>query len=116
MKRPRFGWLPGRDGHLPLRTLFDCALYKINLRLTCRSCGHSTVVDAPGLWWLAERRSWPQAIGEFGHRFYCGPCWRKLGVMVREPDIAATSDAPTGPLLPGPDRRQWKRITSRYRA
>ena len=116
MKQPPYGWIPGREKYMPLRTLFDCALYKVNLRVSCKACAHSRVVDAPGLWWLAERKRWDQDIAAFSRRFYCGECWRTRHVVVRNVRVVQSQEEAEGPLLPGPDKREWKARLSRYRA
>ena len=115
MRRPRYGWLPGKEDYRPLRTLLDCARFKINLRMTCRACGHARVMDAPGLWWLAERKGWDDAISAIAARCYCEVCWRDRGTMVPGPEIVQT-DEHADTLLEGPDAREWKRIVNRHRS
>jgi hypothetical protein len=111
-----FGWVPGREGYQPFRRLFDCALWKHNLRATCRSCKHTRVLDGPGLWWLAEKRSWDDDLRAFSHRLYCGPCYLTHSLKVRVPMLTPTQDEVKGPLLPGPSHYEWKRIVNRQRS
>ncbi|QGN54067.1 hypothetical protein [Novosphingobium sp. Gsoil 351] len=115
MRQPRFGWVPGKEDYRPLRTLLDCARFKLNLRMTCRACGHSRVVDAPSLWWLADRKGWDDAIPAIAKRCYCEPCWTERQVKVRGPAIVQTSDA-ADDLVQAPDARDWKRVVNRHRS
>ena len=114
-KEPPFGWLPGKDGFKALKWLFDCARFKINLRLTCRHCGNSVVIDAPGYWWDCHQTGKDEHIATFVKRFYCRPCKAASGQKRRNPKVEQTSERPTGPLLPGPDEYEWKRFVSGQR-
>ena len=114
MTQPRYGWIPGKEDYKPLRTLLDCARFKLNLRMTCRACGHSTVLDASGLWWLAERKGWDDTIPAIAARCYCEPCWTRRQNKVRGPIIVQTRET-AAMLLPEPDARAWKRIVNRHR-
>lgn len=116
MRRPRYGGLPGKEKYQPLRTLLDCARFKINLRMTCRASAHSRVMDAPGLWWLAERKGWDDAIAAIASRSCCEPCRTGRQVKVREPRFEQTGGNAPGPLLAAPDPREWKRIVNRHRS
>lgn len=116
MKEPRYGWIPGKEDWRPLSTLLDCALYAINIRMTCNGCGHSRVMDGPGLWWLAERKGWDQSLHTFGKRCYCGECWRLRYRKQRWPKMEQTKEPAEGALLPSPDQRTWKRVINRQRS
>lgn len=113
---PPYGWKPGKDGYQPMRTLFDCALYKYNLQVTCRACGHDNILDGPGHWWLCERRKWSDKIDHFLKRCYCSKCWSRERRKVRDPKVVLTHKPVDGPLLPAPDERYWKRIVNRQRS
>lgn len=115
-REPAFGWVPGKEGYLPLRTLFDCALYKINLRATCGVCGRSTVIDAPGHWWRCEQLKKDDNLKAFVERLYCRICWGRSYFKRRPAKVEQTSDPVDGPLLPGPDQYVWKRIVNRQRS
>lgn len=111
-----YGWIPGKENYRPFRNLFDCALYKYNLRITCRICRHSTVIDAPGHWWDCERKGKDDRIAAFAKRLYCSSCRAQSGLKRRNLKIEQTTDACDGPLLPGPDEYTWKRIVNRQRS
>jgi hypothetical protein len=113
---PSFGWAPGKEGYRPIRTLFDCALYKINLRIMCGVCGRTIVIDAPGHWWRCEQRKIDDRLNIFVQRLYCRTCWELSGIKRRPARVEQTTSAADGPLLPGPDHFSWKRIVNRQRS
>ena len=114
-KEPPFGWLPGKEGFKPLKYLFDCARFKINLRLTCQYCRKSVVIDAPGHWWACHKSGKDDHIATFVRRLYCKKCKGVSGEKRRQPKVEQTSEPPDGPLLPGPDEVEWKRFVSGQR-
>ena len=114
-KEPPFGWLPGKEDYKPLKYLFDCARYKINLRITCRTCRNSVVIDAPGHWWACHKTGKEDHIATFVKRLYCKKCKGLSGEKRRHPKVEQTRDPPDGPLLPGPDHYEWKRFVSGQR-
>jgi hypothetical protein len=114
--KPAFGWVPGKEGYRPVRTLFECALYKINLRVTCGACGNSTVIDAPGHWWRCEQLKKDDSLKAFVQRLYCQKCWSGCYFKRRPSRVEQTNDPVDGPLLPGPDHYSWKRIVNRQRS
>ena len=110
-----YGWVPGKERYRAVRYLFDCALYGINLRVTCR-CGHSAVLDGPGRWYQAEKRGWDDDIRLWEKSLYCRRCLKLSAAFVRHPRIAQTVEGATEPLLPRPDPYEWKRIVNRQRS
>lgn len=114
-KTAAYGWAPGKENYRPIKRLFDCALYKINLRVTCHRCGHSKVIDAPGHWWRCERQGLDDSIAALGKKLYCSSCFQNRQVKVRNLAIAQTNDKADGLLLPGPGEYEWKRIVSKQR-
>ena len=114
-KEPPFGWLPGKEQFRPLKYLFDCARFKINLRITCRTCQTSRVIDAPGYWWDCYKTGKEEHIATFVKRLVCATCKTKTGKRRRNPKVEPTRDAVDGPLLPGPDHYEWKRFISGQR-
>ena len=111
-----YGWVPGKENYRPIRTLFDCALYRLNLRITCLRCKHTAIIDAPGRWWQCEKKGWDDTIRAYSNRLICGQCWRDRGVKVRRPHIEQTNERATEALLNGPDEYEWKRIVNRQRS
>lgn len=111
-----YGWAPGKENYRPIRTLFDCALYKLNLQVTCWQCKHSAIIDAPGHWWRSECSGKDDRLAAFVSHLYCSRCFEKAGVKVREPKVETTTTAVTGALLDGPDHYTWKRIINRQRS
>jgi hypothetical protein len=107
---PPFGWKPGMEGFKALKYLFDCARYHINLRVICRTCGHSAVIDAAGHWWSLQKQGRDDHIGRFVRRLYCEPCLQRTGTRQRNFTVEQTSEPATGPLLPGPTQSEWKRF------
>jgi hypothetical protein len=72
------------EGFKPLNDLFDCARYHINLRVTCRLCGHSTVLDAAGHWWACHKNGKSEQIAAFVRRLYCKTCQAASGEKRRQ--------------------------------
>lgn len=107
---PPFGWRPGMEGFKALNCLFDCARYHINLRVTCRNCDNSTVLDAAGHWWACHKSGKSEAIAAFVKRLYCKKCIGPSGEKRRHLKVEQTREPPDGPLLPGPDEVEWKRF------
>lgn len=73
-------------------------------------------MDGLGLWWLFERKRWPDELWKVGDRCYCSRCWQLGRGKVRRPAILLTHEQPEGPLFPAPDERTWKRIVNRQRS
>lgn len=96
----------------PLNSLQLHALHHWNIRLTCR-CGRCQIFDGAALWWLFERRRWPDQMSEVPRRFWCKLC-SAAGEKVRQARWERTRERPTE-NLPLPDEREWKRLVSRYR-
>ena len=103
------------EGFKPLNDLFDCARYHINLRITCRKCGHSVIIDAAGHWWACHKTGKDEHIAAFVRRLYCKKCKAKSGEKRRQPKVEQTREPPDRPLLPGPDEYEWKRFVSGQR-
>jgi hypothetical protein len=102
----------------PMRSFREFALHQRCVRLTCRSrsCGHQAIFEAVCLWWLVERRNWPDDPTKLFSRFYCRRCWSlRLGKVFR-PYWELTVDQPNATHLPPPPEREWKRLISRYRS
>lgn len=110
-----YGWLPGKEHYRPVRSLFDCALYKINLKAVCWQCRHSSVIDAPGHWWRCQRLGLDDKIKAFHSRLYCSACYGRGKLKVREPTLQQTKEKVQGVLMPGPDEYTWKRIVNAQR-
>lgn len=113
--KPLVGWLPGKENYRPIRNLFDCALFKINLRVKCKICGHSVVIDAPGHWWRCEKKGLDDSIFRFMKRLHCSQCWQQSKRKIRSFTIEQTHKRCDGPLMDGPDEYTWKRIVNRQR-
>lgn len=115
MKNAAYGWLPGKENYRPIRTLFDCAIFKINLKADCWQCQHVAVLDAPGHWWRCKRLGLDDSVRAFHARLYCSLCFKREKIRVREPKLQQTWENVTGALLPGPDEYTWKQIINRQR-
>jgi uncharacterized membrane protein len=96
------------------QNLFHAAAWRKTVKVTCR-CGHSVVFEPAGLWWLCERKGWPQSFIELRRRLYCASCIEQRKRVVRPARIDAVQDAATVTLPPPPDR-EWKRALDRYRS
>ena len=93
----------------PVRDLFDAALQHYNIGAVCRRCPHRSILSAAGLWYLFERRNWPDRIGEARRRLRCTSCGS------RDAAIELVTGKPTLQSLELPDDREWKRAVSRRR-
>lgn len=103
------------EGYKPLKYMFDCARYHINLRVTCRVCGHSAIIDAAGHWWALQKKGKDDHIGSFVRRLICQNCKVETGKRCRNPKVEQTSEQPAGPLMPGPTEYEWKRFITGQR-
>jgi hypothetical protein len=93
-------------------TLQHAALHRRTIRMICRNCGRVVRWQAVGLWWLFRSKRWDDRISEVPRRVRCSICPKGSGpILVDVTDEKAEPDR-----LPYPDEREWKRITSRYRA
>jgi len=110
-----YGWLPGKEHYRPVRSLFDCALYKINLKAVCWQCRHSSIIDAPGHWWRCHRLGLDDNVKAFHSRLFCMSCFRRTKLKVRQPSLQQTNESVHGVLMPGPDEYTWKRIVNSQR-
>lgn len=116
-EQPNYGWLPGKENYRLLKWMFDCALYKINFRVTCHHCRKSVVIDAPGHWYAGHRKGKEgESVRDFIRRLYCRHCKDVFGEKRRNPNVEQTYDPPDGRLLPSPGEYEWKRIVNRQRS
>jgi hypothetical protein len=74
--------------------------------------GHATTrpFHAAALWWLFQRRQWPDRLADAGARLRCSRCGR------RGTPLELTRDPPTIVDLPLPNDVAWRRAVSRFRA
>jgi DNA-directed RNA polymerase subunit RPC12/RpoP len=96
-------------GQIP-RTLFEAAAFHRSLRARCPACGNEAVFHAAALWWLFQRRQWPDRLVDAGARLRCSRCGR------RGTQLELTRDPPTIVDLPLPNDVAWRRAVSRFRA
>jgi hypothetical protein len=99
----------------PLRNLWDAAVRQYSIKLTCLECGHVRVLHGHGLWWLFERKGWPQGFQEVQRRAHCVPCRRDRQRVVRNPKLELVHEEVTGGPLPLPNPSEWRRALSRHR-
>lgn len=99
----------------PLRDLFDAAARQRTVKLTCRRCRHSTSFHAAALWWLFERKGWPDSFADVRQRCMCRNCWQRFGRKVRRPHFELTQEEPRDTSLPLPSDLDWKRELRRRR-
>lgn len=109
-----FRMLDGPPLH-PLRDLFDAAVRKRSVRLTCRRCRHVQILSAAALWWLFHRKGWKDRFGDVRRRCVCHPCWRRHGEKIRNPDLELVDEPPRDVSLPLPSELDWKRELRRRR-
>ena len=99
-------------------TVEYAALMRRSFHLRCPRCAYDRLLDAVPLWWLFYKKGWnDQLPAAITRRFYCGRCCpaRGEGPKVR-PKFNLSEAIPTGPQLPYPDEREWKRLVSRTRS
>ena len=99
----------------PLRDLWDAAARQYSVKLTCLKCGHVRILHGHGLWWMFERKGWPDRFKDVQRRARCEPCFRDRRVIVRNPKLDLVHAEITGEPLPLPDEREWKRACARRR-
>ena len=99
----------------PLRDLFDAAVRGRSVRLTCRECGHSTVLSSHALWWLFRRKGWRDTFADVRRRCVCLMCLHRRRRQVRNPGFELVLDPPTDSSLPLPSEIDWQRELRRRR-
>ena len=99
----------------PLRNLWDAAVRHYSIKLTCRVCGHVRILHGVGLWWLYERRGWPDGFAEVTRRSVCIPCRSERRRVVRNPAFELVHEEITGEPLPLPSVSEWKKALARHR-
>lgn len=112
-----FGWVPGREGVEPLETLSQCALYYLNVEVTCRECNHGRVFNSAQLWEYFRRRERAGRLSEIAKGFHCGRCHTRARGRVKRAvvRIVAVTATPEPLDWPWPDEREWKRLVERDR-
>jgi hypothetical protein len=98
-----------RDKVNPLKELFDAAAQGYALRLVCRGCRRSRILNAHAVWYLFERRRWIDRLGDVPKRFRCADCGRK------GPSVEPVHAEPDDHTLPLPPTSEWKRELRRRR-
>jgi hypothetical protein len=98
-----------RDKVNPLKELFDAAAQGYAIRLTCRGCRRSRVLNAHAVWYLFERRRWLDGLRDVPRRFRCSDCGRK------GPQVEPVHEEPNDTKLPMPHESDWKRELRRRR-
>lgn len=98
----------------PLRDLFDAAVRKRTVRLTCRRCRHVNSFPSAALWWLFQRRGWDDRFAAVCQRCICRHCLLR-GDRIGNPRMTLTWETPLDQSLPMPSERDWKRERSRRR-
>ncbi len=99
----------------PIRDLFDAAVRRRNIALTCLDCGHRAVLDAHALWWLFQRNGWKMALREVPRRCACSRCKAASKRQQRRPRLEAVHEAATVETLPMPPESEWKSQLRRRR-
>ena len=99
----------------PLRNLWDAAVRKYSIKLTCRACGHIRILHGIGLWWLFERKGWSGGFREVQRRAVCVPCRSQRKRIVRSPSLELVHEEITGEPLPLPSQQEWKKALARHR-
>jgi hypothetical protein len=97
------------DGCRVPTDLFEAAAWHFAVVATCRRCKHEGVFDPHALWWLFERKGWPNNFASAARRLKCAQCGAGAWLSSdrrREPTV----------VLPMPDARRWKNAISRFRS
>ena len=99
----------------PLRDLFDAAVRRRTVQLTCRRCRHMNSYPSAALWWLFHRKGWPDRFDAVAHRFVCRLCIMRFHQKVRDPRLELTKDEPLDKSFPMPSELDWKQELRRRR-
>lgn len=99
----------------PLRTLFDAAVRQYSIKLTCRACQHVRILHPHALWWMFDKKGWPDSFKDVQRRAVCVPCRKLRNEIVRNPRLELVHEEITGEPLPLPNEQEWKRALSRHR-
>lgn len=99
----------------PLRDLFDAAVRRPGIRLTCRKCRHSAVFSSHALWWLFHRKGWRDRFDDVRKRCICLMCLHRDGIKMRNPELEIVHEEPTDTSLAAPSELDWKRELRRRR-
>lgn len=100
---------PPRYQANPIRDLWDAAAHHSSIKLTCRGCRHQRVFHGAALWYLFEKKGWPDWLRDVPKKLRCAHCG------TRRPTLDLTEEDPTGEALPLPSKTEWKRAASRRR-
>lgn len=93
-----------------MRGFFDAGRQHKNIKLTCWACGHHSTLHAAALWWLCERKGWPDTFKTVLQGAHCVVCIKR-NQRITNPHIELTDDDPTVEL-PMPSEQQWKRAVA----
>lgn len=98
----------------PIQDLFDAAARHHTIRLDCPRCKRVVIYDGHAVWWLFERKQWPDRLRDVGRHFYCSTCRKRAAERVR-PRVSLSEQDPTSLAMAMPDEREWNRALSRRR-
>lgn len=99
----------------PLRSLFDAAVRQYAIQLTCWACRHVSIRHAHALWWLFERKGWPNSFKELRKRCVCRACFERRNQIIRNPALELVHQNVTDEPLPLPSQEEWKCALRRHR-
>ena len=93
--------------------LRDVGAHHLNLRFTCRRCGHHQVRHASAVWWWFKGKGWNGHLNQVPQRIVCGVCWTAHRLKVRNPRMELVKD--DHEPLPMPSEKEWKQEARRRR-
>ena len=99
----------------PLRNLFDAAVRQYSIKLTCQACQHVRILHPHALWWMFDKKGWPDSFRDVQRRAVCVPCRKLRAETVRNPRLELVHEEITGEPLPLPSEQEWRRALSRHR-
>jgi ribosomal protein L44E len=93
--------------------LWDVGAHHLNLRFTCRRCGHHRVLHAAAVWWWFKGKGLTGHLSRVPQRIVCGVCWTAHRLKVRNPRMELVKD--DHEPLPLPSEKEWKQEAKRRR-
>jgi len=96
--------------------LFEAAVWRYNIRVSCPMCRKSAVFEAVGLWYRFHQKRWDDDLRNARDKLWCKPCSHRLGKRVRPRKLELTKEGPATRHLPDPSDIEWKNALSRFRA
>jgi hypothetical protein len=93
----------------PVRDLFDATTHHYAIKLRCRACHRSRILNAAAVWWHFRKKGYSEWLRDVPRKFRCREC------QERGPEMDLVHQAANDHSLPLPSESDWKRELRRRR-